>query len=203
MSGVVKIKCPKCGAVMNVKNVPGIESKLVKCPSCKEINPFINYRVMNGNGENPTIYGKDDRTHYGNNEKTQYTTGYEKTKLNTNLNALIGELKMPDGKLIPLKLGNNIIGRAAASSKATIQIPTDPAHKRLSREHIVINVVKDSNSGYIHYASLYKKEVNTTKVNDAVLEAGDKIKLADGDKIYLPDIVVTFELPDEDKTSLK
>lgn len=191
MADIVTIKCPKCGAVIKVKNVPGIESKSVKCPSCKEINPFIKFKrpsdisYENSGGEEPT--------HYGNEEPTMP---------NLNVNTVLGVLTLPSGKMVELKVGRNVIGRAATTSQATIQLPTDPAHKRLSREHIVIEVVKDSTMGYVHYASLYKKEVNTTKINSAVLEYGDKIKLADGDKIYLPDMVLTFELPDEEKTSL-
>lgn len=192
MADIVKIKCPKCGAVMNVKRVPGIECKSVKCPSCKEVNPFVKFRILNSNsgiGQS----GNEEPTHYGDEEPTMPQLNY---------NFTIGILRLPDGKEFELKNGANIIGRAAASSKATIQLPTDPTHKRLSREHIVIDVVKDPNQGYVHYASLYKKEVNTTKVNDAILEYGDKIKLLDGDKLYLPDMILTFELPDDDKTSL-
>lgn len=102
------------------------------------------------------------------------------------------------GAYYPLKMGRNVIGRKATSSKADIQIPCDD--NIMSREHIVIDVEQTPGQGVSHTLSLYKEVKNRTCFGSEEMKFGEKRQLCDGDKIHLPGCDVIFSIPDEDKT---
>lgn len=195
MDDIIKIKCPYCGAVLSVKNQAGIESKSVTCPICKQKSPFKDFKKII---ENPN----DERTQYpGDDEKTSYKTSSDPgTDIGTGLNFTLGKLRvMPSGPSFQLKPGKNIIGRQASKSIADYQIPTDPS-KRMSREHLIIDIKKVPGKGFVHYASLYKERINPTFIGSEQLEYGDCVILNHGDIIKLPDVNVKFEIPDDEGT---
>ena len=195
MDNIIKIKCPYCGAVLSVKEQVGIESMSVTCPICKQKSPFKNYsKVVDKINEEHTQYPGDE-------EKTSYRTSSDPgTDIGTGLNFTLGTLRiLPSGPSFQLKSGKNIIGRCAAHSSADFQIPMEGS-KRLSREHLVIEVKKVPGKGFVHYASLYKQKVNKTYIGNELLEYGDCIVLNHGDIIKLPDVNVKFEIPDEEGT---
>lgn len=74
MDEIIQIKCPFCGAVLSVKNIPDIESKNVTCPICKHKYPFSQFKrvtTSNTNDDPETEYpeypeypGKEERTRY-------------------------------------------------------------------------------------------------------------------------------------------
>lgn len=176
MADTIKIGCPQCGSVLLVNAVPGIESKTVTCPICKTKQPFAAYRKIEAK--------QDEHTQIGDDLIANYT---------------IGTLQDPaSGKSYQLAPGRNVIGREAPTSKATIQLPCPS--KRMSREHLVIDVKKIEGVGYKHCASLFKEHSNPTKINSALLEYGDSIVLNSHDIIHLPDCELSFSIPDEDET---
>ena len=191
MEETVKIGCPNCGSVLMVKYVSGIETKSVLCPVCKQSTAFTKFRKIESlANDEPTQYpGGTSSKPQEEAEPTQYA------KKNTEIGRIIA-----DGRIYPLRLGKNVIGRKSGTSSATIQLTT--ASKRLSREHIVIDVKNVPGVGIAHHVSLYKKVVNVTFVNNIQLEFGDVIVLNTHDIIKLPDIDVKFEIPDEDETQL-
>lgn len=187
---IIKIKCPCCGTMLAVKQQPGIEDKNVTCPVCKETSPFKQYKPMTIKKSEDTIYpDKEERTHY------------EETDLDASMNFTLGQLRIVSFPLSPFRLnvGRNVIGRKASASSADIQLPTTES-KRMSREHLIIEVKKIPEKGFVHYASLYKQRVNETFINQERLEFGDCIILKDGDVIKLPDMTVKFEIPDDEST---
>lgn len=195
MNDIIKIKCPYCGAVLSVKNQTGIESKSVTCPICKQKSPFKSFKeVVDKNNDESTQYPSDD-------EKTSYQTSSDpRTEIGGGLNFNLGILSvLPSGPSFQLKVGKNIIGRRATQSSADFQIPTDGS-KRLSREHLVIEVKKVPGKGFVHYASLCKQRTNATYIGNEQLEYGDCIVLSHGEIIKLPDVNVKFEIPDEEGT---
>ncbi len=198
MNEIIKIKCPFCGAVLTVKNQVGIESKSVTCPICKQKSPFKDFKKI-------LDQANDDRTQYpGDDEKTSYRTSSSDpgTDISTGLNFTLGKLRvLPYGPSFQLKPGKNIIGRRATQSTADFQISTEGS-KRLSREHLVIEIKKVPGKGFVHYASLYKEKTNKTFIGSEQLEYGDCIVLNHGDVIKLPDVNVKFEIPDEEGTDL-
>lgn len=180
MDDIIKIKCPYCGSVLSVKNQAGIESKSVTCPICKQKSPFKDFKkVVDKNNDESTQYGID---------------------FGPGLNYTLGKLKvMPSGPSYQLEPGKNVIGRRATKSSADFQIPVEGS-KRLSREHLVIEIKKVQGKGFVHYASLCKEKANRTFIGSEQLEYGDCVVLNNGDIIKLPDVNIKFEIPDEEGT---
>lgn len=196
METIIKIKCPFCGSVLSVKEQAGMESKSVTCPICKQKSPFTTFKSV-------VDKLQEEKTQYpGREEHTSYRIDDSPTATGKGLNFALGRLT---GGIMTnpyqLKSGKNIIGRQAAQSIADCQIPTAPS-KRMSREHLVIEVKREPGRGFVHYASLYKERVNATFVNNTLLEFGDRVVLNHGDVIKLPDATVKFEIPDEEGTQL-
>ena len=197
MDDIIKIKCPYCGAVLSVKNQAGIESKSVTCPICKQKSPFKDFKKI-------AEKFKDDGEHTqypGDDEKTSYQTSSDPgTDIRTGLNFTLGRLTCPLlNKPFQLKPGKNVIGRKATQSMADCQIPTESS-KRMSREHLIIDIKKVQGKGFVHYASLCKQKINKTYIGNELLEYGDCVVLNHGDVIKLPDAVVKFEIPDDEGT---
>ncbi len=183
MDEIIKIGCPVCGAVLTVKYQPGIESLKVTCPICKTNSQFKEYkRIVDKPNED------DGCTQLGFNP-------------NETNNLTLGKLSVVGLQLsYQLMPGENIIGRQASGSSAHFQIPCPS--KRMSREHIIIEVLKVPGKGYVHYARLIKERVNPTYIGKSLLEYGDTVVLNDKDIIKLPDVDVRFEIPDEEGTEI-
>lgn len=192
MNEIIRIGCPRCGSVLSVKKFPGIETKTVTCPVCKLKGLFTTYKqIVNNYDDEPTEYPEDLAK--GN------PLDSEKTEFKEEKSLILGELKVvATSQSFRLMPGRNVIGRKASQSAAQIQIPC--SNKRMSREHLLIEVKKEVGKGFVHYISLNKEHVNDTFVNSAKLEYGDKIVLKHGDIIRLPDVEVRFEIPDEEGT---
>lgn len=198
MDDIIKIKCPYCGAVLSVKNQAGIESKSVTCPICKQKSPFKDFKKIldkhKDDGEHTQYPGDEEKTSY------QNSSSDPGTDVGSGLNFTLGKLRvMPSGPSFQLKPGKNIIGRRATQSSADFQILMEGS-KRLSREHLVIEIKKVQGKGFVHYASLCKQKTNKTFIGNEQLEYGDCVVLNHGDIIKLPDVNVKFEIPDEEGT---
>lgn len=199
MDEIIKIKCPFCGAILSVKNQPGIENKNVTCPVCKKTYLFKEYkRVV----QNPS-HKEDVDTEYPGAAKQEEKTVYpnnEKPTVLPDTNYTLGKLKVEGmTTTFQLHLGRNVIGRKSVKSQSDFQI--DTAEKRgMSREHLLIEVKKVPGKGFVHYVSLYKERVNKTFVGDELLAYGDVLILHHGDVIKLPDATLKFEIPDDELT---
>lgn len=196
MDEIIQIKCPFDGAILSVKNQPGIENKNVTCPICKHKYPFSQFKRVNttSSNEDPdTEYPIGD---FSTNYKEEEGTTTEMSKMNFTL----GKLKIVGTNIsYQLQPGRNIIGRKGQKSVANFQI--DTAEKRsMSREHIVIEVKKEPAKGFVHYLSLFKEKVNKTYKGNDMLLYGDCIILNHGDTIKLPDATLLFEIPDDEGT---
>lgn len=204
MDEIIQIKCPFDGAILSVKNQPGIETKNVTCPICKNKYPFTKFKRVTSatNQDDPhTEYpDKEERTRYDDEDTT--TVEEEKTSLGKHANYTLGKVTIVGSRVsYQLKPGRNIIGRKGQKSAADFQI--DTADKRsMSREHIVIEVKKVPVKGFVHYVSLYKEKVNATSIGKNPLLFGDCIVLNHGDLIKLPDATLRFEIPDEEETDI-
>lgn len=196
-NGIIKVKCPQCGAVLSIKNIPGLENKIVTCPVCKYKGMFTSYRSY--------VARSEDQTDYDYGDHTQYNTGYDRTDGSTSqdyFNILPGQLTIiGNGQTFKLKFGHNVIGRQSSRSSATIQLPTGDS-RRMSREHLIIDIKKMPGKGMTAYVSLYKEKVNKTYINNEQLLYGDVLVLKDGDVISLPDMKVKYEIPDDEKTQM-
>ena len=189
-SKMLRIKCSCCGAILDVKMQPGLENKNVTCPVCKEKRPFKDYKMF--------VNKKPENSNNG--EHTLYD---EQTEIGEGKDFTLGRLRVlnPTAQTFQLKVGRNVVGRKSASSAADFQIPMGE-DRRMSREHLVVEVKKVEGKGFVHYVSLYKEKVNETLINGVRLEYGDCVVLKDGDMLRLPEATLVFEIPDGEKTDL-
>ena len=199
MNEIIQIKCPFCGAVLSVKNIPDIEKKNVTCPICKQTNRFVNYRLVTPNADG---VAKSPVNEF-HNSKRGYDTGSNDATQYGPMNFTIGKLKLQGTDIsFQLKPGINEIGRKSKNSEVDFQIDTGES-RRMSRKHLVVEVVKENYKGYVHYVSLSKENVNPTTVNGNPMCYGvDKVILNNGAIIKLPDAELRFEIPDEEATEL-
>lgn len=168
-----RIKCPKCGTVMDVVNSRHEDVKHIKCPGC---GAALAVSFVDG--------------------ETEYHSGKH------------GKAGKPileyEGKEYPLAVGDNIIGRKANSSSATVQIDTssDATGRTMSREHIKIRVIKLSGGKYKSTVSVCKAK-NSTSVSGELLTEEDCIVLCSGDRIKMGSVTVVFKestVNDDDMT---
>lgn len=196
MDEIIKIKCPFDGAILSVKNQPGIETKNVTCPICKNKYPFTQFKRVTAKP-----YDEDPGTEYPDGAgRPNYNE--EKTEIGQQPNFTLGKVTVAGaGRSYQLRPGRNVIGRKAQKSEADFQIDTDGS-RSMSREHIVIDVKKVPLKGFVHYVSLYKEKVNKTLIGSEPLHYGDCIVLNHGDIIKLPDATLKFEIPDGEETDI-
>lgn len=181
------VKCPWCSAVLRIKSSPGMEGRNITCPNCKHTSPFTQFKA---------VVPKEEES------VTCFPGGMENVPIPTKENLIIGRLVNPLlGISYPLLPGKNIIGRKASASTANFQIETG-GNKRMSREHLIIEVKRIPTTGFTHLVSLYKERVNKTFINSTELLWGDTLILQHGDIIKLPDVEIRFELPDEEATQI-
>ena len=190
MSDIIQIKCPFCGALLSVKALPGIENRSITCPVCRQTNRFAQYRAATAGAATPTGlppngYADDGATQYG------------------PMNFSIGRLRLAGtGVTYQLTPGKNEVGRKSSNSTVAFQIDTG-VNRRMSRNHLTIDVVKEPHKGFVHYVSLSKENVNPTTVDGNPLLYGvDKVILHNGAVIRLPDAELRFEIPDEESTEI-
>lgn len=199
-SDILQIKCPWCGSVLSVKNRPDIETKNVTCPVCKQKTPFSQYTLVS-----PKVAPVPQPAVPNPYEGTQYESSvgnFGMSPVQSLPTAAIGQLDMVStGAAFQLSQGRNVIGRKAPGSPANHQIDTTPS-KRMSRQHIVIDVDVNPMQGVTHSISLFKEACNAVTVNGQPLMFGDRIILLDGATITLPDATLIFHLPDPEKTIL-
>ena len=197
---VITIKCPSCGKVMQVADMPNINQKYATCVACKTRRLVGEYlRVQTAQQEENTQYPGSGGA------KGHAAPGSEETQ--TNLggqggNTIIGRLTVAGtGQSFQLRPGRQVIGRQGSNPPLPdFGIATD--NRRVSRQHIVVEVKKIPGKGYVHYASLFKERVNATYVGNTQLAFGDTVVLRHGDILRLPDTELRFELPDEEGTLL-
>lgn len=204
----IKIQCPGCKSVLNVKNASQLIGKVLRCPSCKEERPFESYpRVV----VKPKAQPSEDKTQYDPNygsakqkteeEATQYGEPHsEATHIAHNGKESLGKLEF-QGKLYELINGVNIIGRMASSSKATIQIDVQSLPHEIggtmSRHHLQITVQKGKN-GIMHLVKLMDNVPNSTYLNQKLLQKNDTLILSNGDTLKMGKVIVKFVIDNVD-----
>ncbi|MBR3831338.1 MAG: FHA domain-containing protein [Muribaculaceae bacterium] len=173
MAEIVRVKCPKCGSILKIGKREGMEKMNLTCPICGYKGLFSTYIPL----DSQQATKKDDTDI--DSDKTQNDDETEVLKKSMS----IGRLRC-NGQVYELKEGENIIGRKADSSEATIQIADET--RRMSRRHITITVIRVGKNTVQHRLQLSKEKVNTTLLNNEKLQPGDIMILNNGDVITLP-----------------
>ena len=195
---ITRLKCPVCGKlilVVSKQQIDGISPNkdTLTCPGCKSKRSLSEYKMVTtttketeypDSNKNNSAYpqGNDDnRTLYqetGKQKKTPY--------------ANIGQLRLPGGEIVQLKEGVQVIGRLANNPPyPDIKIPEQT--RRMSRQHLIIEVKAEPGVGYVHRARLFKQKVNSTAIGGAKMDIRDGIKLHNGDILRLPGADIRFE----------
>ena len=185
-----RIKCPSCGVVLDVKNSKNEEVKQITCPQCQTVLQ-VRFSPQQEPIEAPTYYAP--KSSAADNGVTQLAGGaYGATQLATSLPKTgMSAMLMYDGVSYELSEGQNIVGRKGTTSKATIQIATEDHY--MSRQHCIINITTLPDGTIKAVLSNYQNK-NLTTVGGHEIEAGDAIRLSDGNQITMGHTTVTFIL---------
>ena len=189
MDSYIQIKCPFCGALLKVKQQPGLDKASITCPVCKRKSAFNDYQKVAAQ--------ESEDTDYLNNGGS----GGEQTEINAGGKGWIGCLVEKSGKRWSLRVGVNTVGRKTVTMplQADISI-TDCSDKRLmSRKHARIEVTRLPGGNYKHVLSNWLNK-NPTFVDGGKLEADDRVVLHDGMTIRFADIEVKFIISDPEGT---
>ena len=197
---IKRIICPKCKAVLDVKNSQNETVKQITCPSCKTVLQ-VKFKPQQEPIEAKTYYappkqpavdsgetqlaGADGETQLGGGliGATQLYTPTQKTTAKAKISF--------GGKDYQLEEGLNVVGRQGMTSKATVQIET--ADRYMSRQHcsITISTLPDGTKKAV--LSNYQNKHQTT-IDGLPIETGDSIRLTDGNSITMGHTTVTFKL---------
>ncbi len=176
-----RIKCPNCGVVLDVRNSKNETLKIITCPQCQ-----TQLRVKFHPQPAPSNEPLDAETFVAANKNTGDTI------LNKKKPEAVGKPVIAfAGINYPLALGQNIVGRQAASSHATVQIATTDHY--MSRHHVSISVTRLGDGSLKAVVSNYKN-MNPTRVNGLKLEEGDAIVLQPGCNITMGETTVTYNI---------
>ena len=193
--GEIKIKCPTCGKVLRLQEMPNINAATFTCPNCKDkhivgkCQRFVpqrsNEETQYGNASSTSSYS--DETLIGNqsgknNDETM--VGGIKTQ------HIVGKLVDNMNRIYQLTLGNNTIGRKASTSSATIQVVTNDL--TMSRSHAVIDV--RNIGGQILHILKNGANKNPSYINDTLINQQDQLVLNNGDRIRMGKTTLIFKL---------
>lgn len=196
---IKRIICPKCRAVLDVKNSQNETVKQITCPSCKTVLQ-VKFQPQQEPIEAKTYYAPpkqptadSGKTQLGNAGGDTILGGSVSgsTVLGAPTKATATARLTFGGKVYPLQEGPNIVGRQATTSKATVQIET--ADRYMSRQHCIINVSTLSDGSKKAVLGNYQNK-NSTTINGQLINMGDEIRLADGNSITMGHTTVTFKL---------
>ena len=186
-----RIICPKCKAVLDVKNSQNETVKQITCPSCKTVLQ-VKFQPQQEPMEAKTFYAppKQPVTDNGATQLVSGSFGATQLVMSPKKEASKAILQF-GGVSYPLEEGQNIIGRKASTSKATVQIET--ADRYMSRQHcsITISTLPDGTKKAV--LSNYQNK-NQTTIDGLPIETGDSIRLIDGNSITMGHTTVTFKL---------
>lgn len=162
----IRIKCPYCGAILEVIDNPANEKRYATCPNCKQRNRFVDFlRVA------PPVSPESSV-----NDETSMTRSQKGS-----IGYLIDKLS---GIIYPLKEGVQLIGRKTSKIPQKADIMIETTDRGMSREHLFIEVVLGTD-GHYHVYAFNAKNQNATTINGIVLSDGDKVGLKSGDILRL------------------
>lgn len=160
---VKRIRCPKCGVVLDVRNSNGEIKKTFRCPRCG-VGLQVSF-AQDTAEESTTVYGV-------------------KKNLQCRPRLIYG------GEEYQLNEGRNVIGRKALSSTATTQIETSDHY--MSRQHAVVMVTALADGGMKAVLSGYQNK-NEIAVDGQTLEPGDEVRLMDDSRITMGNTTVIYK----------
>lgn len=173
-----KVRCPGCGAVLEVRNSRSEAVKRITCPNCgMALQVTFPANLL---PEAPTYYPPNEAPNVPV-SKGDVPVGVAKTGERPAL--------LYEGQRYSLHNGRNVVGRRAASSQATVQIPTDDRY--MSRQHVVVEIGKTPR-GHVKALLTNCNNKNATHVNGLPVENEDEVALQNEYEIRMGDTTVTY-----------
>lgn len=184
---IKRIKCPKCGVVLDVKNSKEQPELLLNCPQCRA-ELLVKFGPREEPLEAPTFFAQPkQRAAQPNYGETQLGDAPQSSAAHGQ-KADLPQLRC-NGEAYTLAEGRNIVGRKDSKKLATVPIDTDD--KFMSRQHCVINV-SFTDGKYKAILSNYENK-NDTFINGIKIDKGDDIVLNDGNNIKMGNTILTFK----------
>lgn len=172
---IKRIKCPNCGALLDVRNSQNESVKIVTCPQCKA-GLRVHFAATS------TKSGSEANTHLPSGH-SQAATSHGDTQLGHKPQSMAARPRLVcGGRSYPLAQGINIVGRRAATSQATVQIATDDHY--MSRSHARIDITPLPGGG-LKAVIRNDKNKNATTVAGQLLADDDALILKDGTLIVM------------------
>ncbi len=196
---IKRIKCPKCGVILDVKNSKDEALKEIVCPKCK-VKLQIRFQKPEP-AQDPleahTFYGpktpkptpqNDGATQLGGVVADGVANG--STQLASPQSIVRQASLVCDGVTYDLELGDNTIGRKAQTSKATMQINTTDRY--MSRKHVCITVRRLPDGG-LKSVLRNDQNKNDTLIDGQPIANGDEIRLINGARITMGHTTLTYK----------
>ena len=186
-----RIICPKCKAVLDVKNSQNETVKQITCPSCKTVLQ-VKFQPQQEPMEAKTFYAPPKQPLADNGATQLVGSSFGATQLVMSPKKEVSKANLVFGGVsYPLEEGRNIVGRKASTSTATVQIET--ADRYMSRQHCSITVTTLPDGTKKAVLSNYQNK-NQTTVDGQSIDIGDEIRLTDGNSITMGHTTITFKL---------
>ncbi|MBQ9230684.1 MAG: hypothetical protein IJ190_05810 [Prevotella sp.] len=160
-----RIKCPKCGGVLEVGNPKNEALRIVTCP-----NKGCGVRL-----------------------RVAFDTGKTELAERKDRNGVIGSLCYHD-TFYPLQLGKNTVGRKSSKSEATIQIDTDDlSMSRMHAEITVVKLTNGRVKVVLGDArSQEKAQQHPIEMEDEPMDWIDRVVLCHGDMLTMGRTVIRY-----------
>ena len=200
---VKRIKCPKCGIVLDVKNSKAEEEKRIVCPKCKvglkvrfpkpvpkeepKEEPLTAHTVYAPQTLKPTPQN-DGATQLGG--MVTGTSNNGTTQIAPPQSIVRKAVLECNGGSYELELGDNTIGRKAKTSQATLQI--DTTDRYMSRQHALITI-RRLPDGDLKSVLHNDQNKNDTLINGHAIANGDEIRLINGTRITMGRTTLTYK----------
>lgn len=179
---IKRVNCSSCGITLEVPQRNGEPFRVFHCPNCNH-QLRATFSDPQPNAQAETVYGG------------MKGVSLEKPSDDENLTVFPQAKSERPGTLhcgkeaYSLHLGRNLVGRKSKSSNADVQIPTDDL--QMSREHVIINVMKISDGRIKALVRNYKEHV-ATSINGMPLNADDEVVLTNGIDLKLGNTSITY-----------
>lgn len=187
---MVKVKCPNCGKLLSVKEVPDLDKKIVRCSICGERRLFSEYRKVE---EQASQSSDDTEINYPKGKAKGSDDTYVVDSDVTLLNNSAYLVDMQTKKEYALKDGKNFVGRKANSTPAKVNVRIETTDRGFSRAHLGIEVIKMPDN-VRKYKICNDDNKHFTFVNGDKLEKEDILFLKNNDIIKSSTVELQFLL---------
>ena len=193
---IIRIKCPICGAELDVYDDPANVKKSVKCPNCNVKNPFKDFkRVVHAKEVPPTPPS-------GNQKPQQEPDEAEKTQIKTKKKPNVDPGFFKDeatGMRYDIPDGSSTLGRKTTKTPSKADVPISTSDNYMSRIHMKVQATIGKDGLYHVYVSNADNK-NPTFINGKELKGDDVLGLKHGDNLQLGDTVLVYSSSSSDET---